>query len=145
MSEDNNLHRFRRQTSYFDRRAHITNHHNAPIYFPQACSRTMYPDSFVQSGVYLFGAQNDTPQPNWDTSDAQPINWDKPVNYYVPAKEFYELYNKNERVIHDASGNIPLTKPPTNWGGYKSVTGYRKPSIANKQIWLAEEKYMNDY
>jgi hypothetical protein len=145
MSEDHNLSNFRRRVSYFDRRASISNNYKGILYFPQACERSMYPGSFLDSGLYVYGASLDTVRPNWDITEAKPLNWDKPSQFYTTNEQFHKEFYKNNTTIYDSKMQVPFTRPPCHSGGMKTVTGYRKPSIQNKQVWLSEERYTNDW
>ncbi len=145
MHEDDNLETLRRNSIYFSRRAQIGNMGNNASYFPQTCERQTYPGSFTDGGLYMYGAVVENPLPNWDITDAQPINWNKPVDYYSTPEQFHREFYKNNTNIYNVHGFTPRSQPPCNSGGYRTPTGWRKPSIKTKQIWLSEEKYANDY
>lgn len=141
MSEDANLSIFKRRVDYFDKRAGDP----AFLYFPQACQRSQYPNSFTPSGLYRYGDTVADVRPNYDILAAQPINWDKPTHYYTVNETFWPEFYKNNTTIYDRTGQIPYNKTPVLNGRVRTVTGYRKPSIESKQIWLSQEKYMNEY
>ena len=141
MSENNNLGIFRRRVDYFKKRAG-----DRPIlYYPQTCARSQYPDSFTPSGLYMYGSVVDDVVPNWDTSEGKPLHWDKPKMYYTTGDSFYKEFYKNNTVLLDRTLQIPYSQNPVRHGYTKTVTGYRKPSVKDKVIWLSEEKYQNDY
>lgn len=143
MEDDLNLSLFRRRVNYFDSRANVRNKKNFS-YYPQACSRCQYPDSFTPSGLYMYGATIAPVEPNWDTSAAKPLNWGKPQTFYATKEQFSNEFYKNNTTLYDRNGQVPyaITMPT---GGTKTVTGWRKPTVQSKQIWLEEEKYYNDY
>ncbi len=141
MSEDDNLSIFRRKVDYFKRRAGDT----AILYMPQTTARSQYPDSFTPSGLYRYGDQVDTVYPNWDESEARPLNRDKPMTYYTVNETFWPEFYKNNLVIFDSKLQQPYTKPKMKTRYTKMPTGYHKPSIGSKTVWLEKEKYMNEY
>lgn len=141
MDENCNLSRFRRRVDYFKKRAG-----DQPIlYYPETCARSQYPGSFTPSGLYMYGSTVDDVLPNWDTSEGKPLNWDKPKHYYTTNETFWPEFYKNNTVLLDKDFKIPYSKIPFKNGCTKLPTGYHKPSIQSKQIWLDEEKYKNDY
>lgn len=143
MEDDSNLSTFRRRVNYFDSRARVRNINNF-TYLPQSCTRSQYPGSFTDNGLYMYGATVAPVRPNWDTSAAQPLNWDKPEHFYSVPEQFHNEFYKNNTTLYDRNGQVPYARTMPI-GGMRTATGYRKPTIQSKQIWLAEEKYYNDY
>jgi hypothetical protein len=141
MSENDNLSLFKRKVAYFKKRAGDT----PVLYYPQTCARSQYPDSFTPSGLYMYGQTVDDVNPNWDTSEGKPLNWDKPKHYYTTNETFYKEFYKNNTVLLDKELKPVQTKVPFRNRCVKMPTGYHKPSIQSKQIRLDEEKYINDY
>lgn len=141
MNEDSNLSIFRRKVDYFKKRAGD----DAILYFPQTCCRSQYPDSFTPSGLYRYGDTVDSVYPNWDETGAKPLNRDKPTTYYTVNETFWPELYKNNMTIFDSTLQIPYTKPQMKTQYMKTPTGYHRPTIESKTIWLAKEKYFNDY
>lgn len=141
MSEDSNLSIFKRKVDYFRKRAGD----DAIVYFPQTCARGQYPDSFTPSGLYRYGDTVDVVYPNWDEMEARPLNRDQPMTFYTVNETFWPEFYKNNTTVYDRNMRVPFTGPKLRNGVTKTPTGYRKPSVQDKVVWLAQEKYYNEY
>lgn len=144
MSENSNLADYRKRVRYFNYRAQLGNSRISNTW-PQASGRGSYPGSFTPAGLYIYGAETQQVEPNHDRFDGAPLNFDRPTYFYTTPEQFNQEYYRNNTTLYDRNGRVPWTAPIVSNHGLKTVTGHRRPSIASKQIWLEEEKYLNDY